>query len=172
MSPEVSWRLKCGMESFRIGIRIALLAALLSSGAAQTPFPDVAPCHWAADAVGEIAGEPDVSVEQAMASHYLAENSIHQVFEGLVCDSPEWSRAFIANEPAEWPSGVDLESFRLSLERLDLMGDTASAIVTVSVAAEDGRNLERSGQLELRFVDTQWLVEYRSLSTLGLPLFP
>ena len=172
MSPGVSARLKCGMKLFIVGLSLALLTSTLSLGAAQTPFPDVAPCHWAAEAVGEIAGEPEVSVEQAMGSRYLAENSIRQVFEGLMCQSPEWSQEFIANEPSAWPTGTDLENFQLTVDRLDLMGDTASALVTINVAVEDGQQLERSGELELRFVDTQWLVEYRSLSTLGLPLFP
>lgn len=155
-----------------IATLIAVFAALPGTTVrAQTPFPDIAPCHWAAEAVTRIAGQPQVERAQARNSTYLAENAVHQVFEGLRCDSPEWSRSFLANAPADWPAALPDGPVVVQIDDVRLDGDRG--VLTLSLRATlAGREVSRSGEIELTFQDGAWLVVYGSLAALDLPLFP
>jgi hypothetical protein len=155
----------------RFPVAILLVLAVGSFAPAQTPFPDIAPCHWAAEAVSEIAGTPRVEIEQARNSVYLAENAVRQVLEGLRCGTSEWSRAFLAGEPEAWPGEVGKVSFALQVGGVRLESGTGTARVQLSLTI-DGRTVERSGQVELVFREGTWRVTYPSLARLELPLFP
>ncbi|MEX2535938.1 MAG: hypothetical protein WD273_10125 [Trueperaceae bacterium] len=160
------------MKRSGAGLGILLAGVILwGSAQGQGPFPDVPPCHWAAGAVTELAGKSEVTPEQALNSRYLAENSIRQVFEGLRCESPEWSRGFVASAPTDWPTSPRLENFQLTVTDLQLMETQGTAIVTLLVVA-DGTTSERSGELELSFDGGMWRVDYQNLRRLDLPLFP
>jgi hypothetical protein len=149
----------------------ALSASLwISSARAQAPFPDIPPCHWAAEAVTEIAGKPDIDAEQARSSRYLAENAVRQVFEGLRCGSGEWSRAFVSGEPEAWPPGMATVDFRLNVGDLQLTGGRGTANVQVDLIV-NGNTTRGSGQVDLLFTEGIWTVDYDSLSGLRLPLF-
>ncbi|MEX2543295.1 MAG: hypothetical protein WD314_15930 [Trueperaceae bacterium] len=138
---------------------------------AQTPFPDIAPCHWAAEAVTRIAGQPQVKPAQARNSTYLAENALHQVFEGLRCYSPEWSRSFLADAPADWPTVVPNGPVVVQIDGVRLDGDRG--VLSLNLRATlAGREVSRSGEIELTFQNGAWLVAYDSLAALDLPLFP
>jgi hypothetical protein len=155
-----------------IALRILAGAVALCLGAvqAQTPFPDIPPCHWAAEAVTEIAGKPEVETAQARSSAYLAENAVRQVFEGLRCESPEWSRAFMTGAPSNWaPQG--LGGFALQVDDVRLMGDRGVVAAQVQ-ATVNGRSLERSGNVDIAFAEGRWRVLYGSLAALDLPIFP
>lgn len=147
------------------------VALLVSSAAAQPTFPDVPPCHWAADAVGRIAGDNEVEAAQARSSRYLAANAVRQVFEGLRCQTPEWSEAFLLDAPDSWPPERAVYEFTLSVGEVQLDGDRGSAQIELTAPANDGWG-QRTGELELHFVDGGWKVSYPSLAALGLPLFP
>jgi hypothetical protein len=173
--------LECGMRPpiavsalLRFQMMIALLvlaAALLAPSArAQGPFPDIPPCHWAAEAVTEIAGKPDVALEQARSSVYLAENAVRQVFEGLRCGSPEWSRAFLSGEPDGWTRLMATVDFQLNVGGVQLSGDHGTANVQVTLIVNGNRTLG-SGPVSLLFTDGSWTVDYDSLSALRLPIF-
>lgn len=156
-------------------VALTLLAAFVvwpATGAlAQTPFVDIAPCHWAAEAVGKIAGQPQVEPAQARNSVYLAENSVRQVFEGLRCETPDWSLAFLADAPDDWPQVVP--EGPVAVQAHDVRIDGNRGVVTVSLrAAWAGRELDRSGEVDVVFRDGKWLVEYASLAALDLPFFP
>ena len=149
-----------------------LLASIGSSLAlAQGPFVDVSPCHWATPAVNRIAGTPQVDEAQARTSSYLAENSLVQVFEGLRCGDLAWSVSFMVGTPAGTvPSGV-LSSFELVQLATRLEGDSGTVSFQLN-AVIDGAPVERSGSAELVFLEKRWRVDYGSLASLDLPLFP
>lgn len=150
-----------------------VLTALLAGAAwaQRTPFPDVAPCHWASGAIGEIAGTPEVDPNQARGSVYLVENSLRQVFEGLRCGDLGWSAYFMAGTPdGTGPEGA-LESYSLTVGGTDLQGDSATVRYRLS-AVIDGQGFERDASADLAFDDGRWQVAYASLAGLGLPLFP
>lgn len=150
---------------------IVLILGSLAPVTAQTPFPDIAPCHWAADAVSEIAGMPEVEIERARTSVYLAQNAVQQVFEGLRCGTPEWSQAFLTGEPATWPEELGTVDFSLQVSNVQLAQDTGTAQVNLSLIS-DGQSVDRSGQVDLVFDEGLWRVAYGSLAQLDLPIFP
>ena len=156
----------------RLRIATAVLVLVpLAPALAQTPFPDIAPCHWAADAVSEIAGTPEVETNQARTSTYLARNAVQQVFEGLRCGTPDWSRAFLTGEPQSWPQELGTVDFSLQVSEVQLGQDTGTARVALALTA-DGQRVERTGQVDLVFDEGIWRVAYDSLSRLDLPTFP
>lgn len=163
--------LPCGMKQFAFGIGLTLVAGSLVPANAQTPFPDIAPCHWAAEAVTEIAGTPEVETNQARNSVYLAGNAVQQVFEGLRCGTPEWSQAFLDGEPDTWPADFGAVEFSLQLGEVRLSDNTGTASVDLSLTAQ-GESVDRSGQVDLTFDAGRWRVSYASLAQLDLPLFP
>lgn len=137
----------------------------------RTPFPDVAPCHWAAASVARIAGAPAVDPAQARTSAILAENALRQVFEGLRCGDLAWSARFLAGVPSGTAPGAELGSFELLDLATRLEGERGEVSFTL-VATVDGGTLRRSGVAELVFEEGDWRVRYGSLAALGLPLFP
>lgn len=162
------------------GARAALLAGALAAGLSlaqdgaapvRTPFPDVAPCHWAAAAVARIAGEPEVDPARARASLRLAENALRQVFEGLRCDDLAWSARFLSGVPSGVGPRARLESYALRDVATRLDGDRGEIAFTL-VARLDGAELRRAGRAELEFDGRGWRVRYDSLAALDTPLFP
>lgn len=153
---------------------LILCALALLSGAAlaqRTPFADISPCHWASQAVGGIAGTPEVDVEQARTSVYLAENALRQVFEGLRCGDLGWSAGFMSGTPEGTVSQGTLESYSLEVSTVVLEGERGS-VQYVLTAVIDGVGTVRSSSAELLFRGRTWRVAYPSLAQLGLPLFP
>lgn len=135
----------------------------------RSPFVDIPPCHWAADAVGRIAGEPEVT--QARTSNLLAENSVQQVFEGLKCNNLEWSAYFLRGVPTGTVPQGNLTSFGLSNVVSSLSGDTGT--VTFDLTAQiSGQTYTRSAGVDLTFEEGRWLVDYGDLAALDLPVFP
>lgn len=153
-------------------LSVCLLALLLGVSLAQrTPFADVSPCHWASGAVAGIAGTPEIDIEQARTSVYLAENALRQVFEGLRCGDLGWSAAFMSGTPEGTVSQGTLDSYRLAVESVTLDGRRGT-IRFVLTAMIDGVSTVHGGSAELVFRGRSWQVDYASLAGLGLPLFP
>lgn len=148
-----------------------LAVAWLEDASAQGPFPDVPPCHWAADSVARLADPVEPEVRQARGSRYLAANAPRQVLEGLRCGEPEWSLRFLVNAPADWQPRAQVEGFSLRVQELRLQGDRGRAHVRVQLTV-DGESTVRSGPIALDFVDGVWKVEYATLAELDLPLLP
>ena len=153
----------------KLFIPLLLAATSLAFAQSPTPFVDVPPCHWAADAVGRIAGEPQVT--GAQTSIYLVENAVQQVFEGLKCGNLEWSAYFLTDVPAGTTPRGALESFALSDVGSSISGTNASVSFTVT-AVVDGQTYTREGEANLLFADGRWAVGYSSLAALGLPVLP
>ncbi len=153
----------------KLFITLLLTATGLAFAQNPTPFVDVPPCHWAADAVGRIAGEPQVT--EAQTSTYLVENAVQQVFEGLRCGNLTWSAYFLNDVPAGTAPQGTLESFSLSNVGSSISGDNASVSFTV-MAVVDGQTYTREGEANLLFTDGRWAVDYSSLAALGLPILP
>ena len=145
------------------------LAFAQSPTQSPTPFVDVPPCHWAADAVGRIAGEPQVT--GAQTSSYLVENAVQQVLEGLKCGNLDWSAYFLNNVPAGTTPQGTLQSFALSNVGSSISGTNASVSFTVT-AVVDGQSYTREGEASLVFVEGRWTVDYGSLAAFGLPVLP
>ena len=153
----------------KLFITFLMTATGLAFAQSPTPFVDVPPCHWAADAVGRIAGEPQVT--EAQTSTYLVENAVQQVFEGLKCGNLTWSAYFLNGVPAGTAPQGTLESFSLSNVGSSLSGTNASVSFTV-MAVVDGQTYTREGEANLLFTDGRWAVDYSSLAALGLPILP
>lgn len=159
------------MKRSTIAVVAGLVLGAFLPTMAQTPFPDIAPCHWAAEAVTEIAGTPEVETNQARNSVYLAGNAVQQVLEGLRCGTPEWSQAFLDGEPESWPADLGNVEFSLQLGEIQLSDSTGTAQVELTLTAQ-GESVNRSGQVDLTFDEGRWRVSYGSLAQLDLPLFP
>ena len=153
----------------KLFITFLLTVTGLAFAQSPTPFVDVPPCHWSADAVGRIAGEPQVT--EAQTSTYLVENAVQQVFEGLKCGNLEWSAYFLNGVPAGTTPRGALESFALSNVGSSINGANASVSFTVT-AVVDGQSYTREGEANLLFTDGRWAVDYGSLAALGLPVLP
>ena len=163
-----AWR-QGRLGAMKLFIALLLAAGGLAFAQSPTPFVDVPPCHWAADAVGRIAGEPQVT--GAQTSTYLVENAVQQVFEGLKCGNLDWSAYFLTNVPAGTAPQGTLQSFDLSNVGSSINGNNASMSFTVT-AVVDGQTFTREGEANLVFMDGRWVVDYSSLAALGLPVLP
>jgi hypothetical protein len=157
------------MNRLLIVFALALLSA--PALAQRTPFADVSPCHWASGAVGGIAGTPDVDVDRARTSAYLAENALRQVFEGLQCGDLGWSAGFMHSTPAGTVSQGALERYVLEVRSLSLDGDRGGIAFALTTWI-DGVVAVREADAELIFEGRSWKVAYASLADLELPLFP
>ncbi|GIW35617.1 hypothetical protein [Meiothermus sp.] len=135
-----------------------------------SPFVDVPPCHWARAALETIARpEPNL---RPQPTALLAENALRQVFEGLKCNDPVWSERFLHNPaPGFGQSEVGLRGFELSGLQTVVSGNQATIRFRLSALLHDTA-LERSGSVRLLFTELGWKVDYASLATLNLPLFP
>jgi hypothetical protein len=154
----------------RTGLFAVVLAGL-AWGMAQSPFVDVSPCHWATEAVNKISGTPQVDVEQARASTYLAENALRQVFEGLRCGNAVWSAKFISDTSEDALPLAGVTSFNLQPLGTDLGGERGSLRFSLT-ATIDGEAFSRQGTVDLVFLEQRWQVTYPSLVALDLPVFP
>jgi hypothetical protein len=102
----------------------------------------------------------------------LAENALRQVFEGLKCNDPAWSERFLQNPAAGFGrSQVRLSGFDLRTLQTQLAGNKATLRFNLT-AVLDGSLLRRSGVAQLVFGEQGWKVEYASLASLDLPVFP
>ncbi|GEM84400.1 MAG: hypothetical protein KatS3mg074_233 [Meiothermus sp.] len=157
----------------RFLILLLLGGSSLAQGQPQagtSPFVDVPPCHWARAAV-EAISRPDPN-QRPQASVLLAENALRQVFEGLKCNDPVWSERFLQNPaPGFGQSEVGLRGFELSGLQTVVSGNQATIRFRLS-ALLNSTTLERSGTVRLLFTEQGWKVDYASLATLNLPLFP
>ncbi|MCX7782229.1 MAG: hypothetical protein N2318_01120 [Meiothermus sp.] len=135
-----------------------------------SPFVDVPPCHWARAAV-EAISQPDPSL-RPQASALLAENALRQVFEGLKCNDPAWSERFLQNPaPGFGRSEANLRNFELSGMQTQVAGNRATIRFRLT-AVLNGTALQRSGRAQLVFTEQGWKVDYGSLATLNLSVFP
>lgn len=147
---------------------LALAQGQPQSGA--SPFVDVPPCHWARAAV-EAISRPEPTV-RPQASVVLAENALRQVFEGLKCNDPVWSERFLQNPtPGFGRSEANLSNFELSGLQTQVVGNQATIRFRLTVVL-DGSIVRRSGTAQLMFVEQGWKVDYSSLATLNLSVFP
>lgn len=147
---------------------LALAQNQLPAGTSR--FVDVPPCHWARAAV-EAISRPDPN-QRPQASVLLAENALRQVFEGLKCNDPTWSERFLQNPaPGFGRSEVSLGSFELGGLQTQVSGNQATIRFQLT-ALLNGTALQRSGAARLFFAEQGWKVDYASLATLNLPVFP
>ncbi|MBO1435754.1 hypothetical protein [Meiothermus sp. CFH 77666] len=138
--------------------------------AGTSPFLDVPPCHWARAAV-EAISRPDPN-QRPQASALLAENALRQVFEGLKCNDPAWSERFLQNPtPSFGRSEASLRNFELSGVQTQVSGNQATIRFRLT-AVLNGTTLQRSSTARLFFAEQGWKVDYASLATLNLPVFP
>lgn len=159
------------MRTFLILLLLGGLSLAQSQPQAGTsPFIDVPPCHWARAAVEAIA-RPDSNL-RPQPTALLAENALRQVFEGLKCNDPVWSERFLQSPaPGFGQSEVGLKGFELSGLQTVVSGNQATVRFRLS-ALLNGTSLERSGTVRLLFTEVGWKVDYASLATLNLSLFP
>ncbi len=155
----------------RLLFGLVIVALWGSVSVQRTPFADVSPCHWATESLAGIAGTPEVDVEQARTSTYLAENALRQVLEGLKCGDLGWSAGFMSGTPEGTVSNGELQSYTLAVASVTLAGDSGSLDYSLT-AVIDGGEVVRAGIAELVFAGKRWRVRYDSLAALGLPLFP
>lgn len=138
--------------------------------AGTSPFVDVPPCHWARAAL-EAISRPDPN-QRPQASALLAENALRQVFEGLKCNDPAWSERFLQDPtPGFGRSEASLRNFELSGVQTQVSGNQATIRFRLT-AVLNGTTLQRSGTARLFFAEQGWKVDYASLTTLNLPVFP
>lgn len=138
--------------------------------AGTSPFVDVPPCHWARAAL-EAISRPDPN-QRPQASALLAENALQQVFEGLKCNDPAWSERFLQDPtPSFGRSDASLRNFELSGVQTQVSGNQATIRFRLT-AVLNGTTLQRSGTARLFFAEQGWKVDYASLATLNLPVFP
>lgn len=151
-------------------------SASIAPSPSTAPFPDVAPCHWAAKAVAEVAGE-GIFVGFPPDPAYDSVNALRQVFGGLQCGRPTWSRRFVAGAPAAFPpaAGPGLAAFTLDATVVSL--SEGAAVLSVNLTAVIDRNgarrtLDRRGTVTSTRTDSGWRVAYADLAGLDLPFFP
>ncbi len=157
---------------------VLLVGMQLAYGGARAPAPfaDVPPCHWAAEAVAELA-EVGIFIGFPVDHDYLAANALRQVFEGLRCDDLDWSRAFIEAAPEAFAevAGVQLVGFALDtvvVERVGPRAEIGYSLTTV-VEHQATRITEvREGTIEAQLGAAGWQVAYADLADLALPVFP
>ena len=159
---------------------VLLIAALGSAPWARAApsawFEDVPPCHWAAEAVAEVA-QLGIFVGFPSDGAYDSVNALRQVFEGLRCGDPSWSLRFLHGAPAVFglAPAADLMGFALEPTLLELHDDRASvSFALTAVLAEAGveRTEARAGTVTLRSDGHGWRVAYDELAELELALFP
>lgn len=101
-----------------------LLFGLLGSagwatGSAEAHFADVPPCHWAYEAVNEMA-ELGIFIGFPPEDGFLSVNALRQVFEGLRCDAPEWSLRFLSGAPSGLGQQAQVLGFELESDLIGL----------------------------------------------------
>lgn len=154
----------------------ALAAAPWTLAAPGAWFEDVPPCHWAAEAVAEVA-ELGIFIGFPSDGAYDSVNALRQVFEGLRCGDPSWSLRFLQGAPAVFGLApvADLAGFALEPTLLELHDDRATvsfALTAVLVEAGVERTETRAGSVTLRSDGHGWRVAYGELAELDLALFP
>lgn len=158
------------MQKLVILLFWGLTLAQAQTQAGTSPFVDVPPCHWARAAVEAIA-RPDPNI-RLQPTALLAENALRQVFEGLKCSDPVWSERFLQNPSAAFGRApARLNAFELEALQTQFAGNRATLRFNLT-AVLDGSPVRRSGEARLIFGEQGWRVEYDSLVTLNLPLFP
>jgi hypothetical protein len=165
------------MKSRAFIVLAAVSLGLLSAPTrADTIFVDVPSCHWATEAINVTAGTERIIPARTAA---LAQNAVQQVFEGMRCGDPKWALKFISGAPAALEAVVSskaLRSFTLKPGATTLNGTNATTTATLEVQYQQGTQLvtaKRTATMRLRANDaTGWQVEYASLASLNLPIFP
>jgi hypothetical protein len=160
----------------RLLLGLAAIACLASAQARpEAPFLDVPPCHWAAEAVAELA-DLHIVIGFPPDDAYSAENAFRQVFEGLRCEDPAWSLAFLAAAPAAFGTGpATLVGFSLRSEVIAREATRVRlAYELTAVLEEQGvrSTHEREGVAEVHRGDEGWRVPYDDVRALALPIFP
>lgn len=161
---------------------LVLLLALGTGARAQSTFVDVAPWHWAFDAVqqgaslGIFAGYPTNDLEHVA-------NAVTQVYEAFAhAGHPAaqgWAERFLINTPAGWPEPLRrsrLARFTLGELGVRVAGDQAVAtfVAAATVRVNGGTSTIRS-PMQLRVLKDDaghWRIDYTTL-TAGQPqVFP
>lgn len=125
-------------------MRTLLLALALLSGAAwaQTPFPDVAPDHWAADAIGRIATE-DV-IEGFPDGTFRGDGQLNRYEAALMID-----RLLATLRSRGGADGAGVSSARAGRDLVDAYEDLASRVERLESGPGGGEALaERVAALE------------------------
>ena len=139
-------------------------------------FADVPPCHWAAKAVAKVA-KLGLFVGFPPDPAYLSVNALRQVFEGLRCGNPAWSRRFLTDAPKAFGSGsgATLTGFTLKPTITSLNASTAELSFHLSAVVDQGgtrHRLEREGTVRVNDTKAGWQVPYAELAALQLPFLP
>jgi hypothetical protein len=161
--------------TFSAAVAVLLLALAAGPGvaparAAEVPFPDVPPWHWAHDAVqqdqdaGLFVGYPSTPAE-------LAANSVMQVYDGFAHASApgaqEWVERFTYNRPSGWPAPLQrsqVRRFTLSGMAVTVSQDAGTAAFAAAVTMRDGRTATTSMRVPVRFNGQDWQVDYAALA--------
>ena len=163
------------MNRILIVVVIAALAAV-ANGREAASFADVPPCHWAAEAVTELA-DTGVFIGFPPDDAYLSVNALRQVFEGVRCDDPSWTLRFVVDAPADLgqaavPRLLGFELDATVLQRTPAQIELGYAL-TVHLEHHGTRTTAtREGTMPVHRSDLGWRLDYADLAALDLPLFP
>ncbi|MFN3265321.1 MAG: hypothetical protein ACK41E_00615 [Deinococcales bacterium] len=148
------------------------VAGIFSLAQAQTAYVDVPSCHWAVTAINIVSSGDKVTPAQNTSN---AQNAVRQVFEGIQCGDPAWSKNFIAQAPSSLDAlikGKPLRSYTLTFGSTSIAGTTARVAANLSLTLASG--VERRQAVFILSSDpkTAWRVNYASLAALNLAVFP
>lgn len=143
---------------------------------ASFAFSDVPPCHWAAGAVADVAGD-GIFVGFPPDPGYDGVDALRQVFEGLRCGEPAWSLRFMSGAPDAFAArgGPVLVSYTLEPGIASVSADRAVLRFRLrAVVDRNGtqRTLTRRGTATATRTGAGWQVAYADLAALDLPFFP
>ncbi len=123
----------------------SMAAVLLIVGVASAqvpPFIDVAPWHWASDAV-ERGAAGGVFKGYTADDRERATNAVTQVYDAFAHASHprarEWAERFLTNLPANWAAPLErsrVVSFSLENVRVEMRGDRAIVAYVATVGQQ------------------------------------
>ncbi len=160
----------------RTCVLVAVLALVPAVAALAQPvaFVDVAPWHWAFEALEKVASA-GIFIGYPTDDRESAANALTQVYDAFVNAADprarEWAERFLVNLPANWPQSLQrspLLSFRLDDVRVTVRGDrgTIAFVAAISQRTAGGSATTRSPmRVEVqRDRESRWRVNYASLA--------
>lgn len=147
-------------------------ASLFALAQAQTAYVDVPSCHWAVTAINTVSSGDKVTPAQNAAN---AQNAVRQIFEGIQCGDPAWSKKFIADAPTRLDAVIQskpIKSFALTFGRTSISGTNASVTVNLTLNLGNGAQTRQAALALSSDTTSAWKVNYASLAALNLAVFP
>lgn len=153
---------------------VAVLLMVGGAGAQAPPFIDVAPWHWASDAI-ERGAAGGVFKGYTADDRERAANAVTQVYDAFAHASHprarEWAERFLTNLPATWAAPMErsrVVSFSLENVRVEIRGDRGIVTYMATVGQQQpGPSATRTPmRVEVRKNgEGAWRVNYADLAT-------